>query len=71
MEKKNRRISQPGKDDLRPQDGSFGIATIDHDEFAHIPCGEGEDETGEKPIGDIFRIAGEDDQTEGDVHGEG
>ena len=40
VEKENRRIGKPGKDDLNPKDGSLGIATIDHDEFAHIPRNE-------------------------------
>jgi hypothetical protein len=60
VEEKDRCVSQTGEDDLRPQHGVFGILTNYHDEFAHIPGGEGEDETGEKPVGDILGIAGED-----------
>ncbi len=71
MEEENRCISQAGEDDFRPQHGVFGILTNYHDEFAHIPGGEGEDDTGEKPVGDILGIAGENNQTEGNIYGEG
>jgi hypothetical protein len=71
VEEEDRCISQTGEDDLRPQHGVFGTSTIYHDEFSHIPRGEGEDETREKPVGDIFGVAGEDNQTEGNIHGKG
>jgi hypothetical protein len=71
MEEENRCISQAGEDDFRPQYRVFGILTIYHDKFAYIPGGEGEDNTSEKPVGGIFGIAGEDNQTEGNIYGEG
>jgi hypothetical protein len=71
VEKEDRCISQTSNNDLRPQYRVFGVLAIYHDEFAHIPRSEGEDETGEKPVGDILGIAGEDNQTERNIHGEG
>jgi len=71
VEEEDRCISQAGEDDLRPQHGVYGTLTIYHDEFSHIPRGEGEDEPREKPVGEIFGVAGEDNQTEGNIHGKG
>ena len=47
------------------------IDAADHDEFAHIPSGEGEDKTGKEPVSDILGITGDDDQTKDKVHGKG
>jgi hypothetical protein len=59
---------QSNKDHPHSEDRMDWIDTVDHDEFAYIPGGEGKDKTGKEPVGHIFGIAGEHDETEGEVH---
>jgi hypothetical protein len=71
MEKEQRGKSQSNKDDFYSKDGVNGIDAADHDQFTHIPSSEREDKTGEELMGDVFRFAGKDDQTEDEIHGKG
>jgi hypothetical protein len=48
-----------------------GIDAADHDEFTHIPGGEGKDKAGEELMSHVLRLAGKCDQTKDDVHGKG
>jgi hypothetical protein len=62
---------QSDKYHLRAEDRIDRVDAVDHDEFAYIPGGEGKDKTGKEPVGHIFGIAGEHDETEGEVHRKG
>jgi hypothetical protein len=71
VEKEQGSKDQSYKDHLHPKDGMNWIDAADHDEFAHIPCGERKDKACKEPVSDIFEVAGKDDQTEGEVYREG
>ena len=71
MEKEQRSKSQSNEDHLHSEYRTNGIDAADHDQLTHIPSGEGKDKTGKEPMSNIFRFAGEDDQTEGEVHRKG
>jgi hypothetical protein len=68
MEEEEGCKGQSDKDHLHAEDRIDRIGAVDHDEFAHIPGGEGKDKTGKEPVGHIFGIAGEYDETKGEVH---
>jgi hypothetical protein len=63
--------SQSDKDHLYPPNGPDRIDAIDHDQFAQVPGGEGENKTGKKFVAHVLRVAREDDQTKDQVHGKG
>ena len=71
MEKKERGKGQSNEDHLHSEYRMNGIDAVDHDQLTHIPCSERKDKAGEEPVSDIFRFAGEDNQTKNKVHGEG
>ena len=71
MEKKQGRKRQAHEDRPHPEDGPHRIDAADHNQLTQIPGSKGKDEASEKPMGDISGFAGEDDQTEGEVHRKG
>ena len=48
-----------------------GVETADHNDLPYVPSGKRKDKTGEEPMSDVLWIAGEDDQTEGEIHRKG
>jgi hypothetical protein len=71
MEEEQGSKGQSCKDHLHPKDGIDYIDTADHDEFAHIPGGEGKDKACKETVSYILGVAGENDETEGKIHRKG
>jgi hypothetical protein len=71
MKKEQGSKNQSYKDHLHPKDRIDWIDATNHDEFAHIPGGEGKDKACNEPMSHIFGIAGKNDETKGKVHRKG
>jgi hypothetical protein len=71
MKKEQRSKDQSYKDHPHPKDRIDWIDATDHDEFAHIPGGEGKDKACKEPVSHIFGIAEKNDETKGKVRRKG